>query len=86
MKKILIIGAGACGLALARVLSTKHSAEVVIIDSVGDLEKKTHKKSPFEQEPIPFLAQPRFEGYEPTIEEIQSHPFSKFMGKPKWRK
>jgi len=92
MKKILIVGAGACGLAISRVLSAQglsHSDVIIVTpENIHEHEEEIMKQSPFEQEPIPFVAQPRFdEGYVPTKKEIESyHPFSKFIGKPRWKK
>lgn len=91
MKKILIVGAGACGLAISRALSAQGlSREEVVIVTPDNIDE--HKDEiiaqnrQFEQQPIPFTAQPRLEEYIPTREEIQSHPFQKFIGKPRGKK
>jgi malic enzyme len=91
MKKILIVGAGACGLAVSRVLSAQglSNSDVVIVtsDNIKEHKEDIQKQSPFEKEPISIIAQPRFDDYIPTKQEIESyHPFSKFMGKPRWKK
>lgn len=92
MKKILIVGAGACGLAISRVLNaqglSKNDVIIVTPDNIHEHKEEIKKQSPFEQEPIPIVAQHRFdEGYIPTKREIESyHPFSKFIGKQRWKK
>ncbi len=90
MKKILIVGAGAYGLAVSRVLSGQglSMSDVIIAtpDNIKEHKEEIKSQSPFEQEPIQIIAQQRFDEYEPTKKEIESHPFSKFIGKPKWRK
>jgi len=91
MKKILIVGAGACGLAMSRVLSAQglSMSDVIIVtpDNIKEHKEEIQKQSPFEQEPIPIIAQPRFDEYEPTKKEVESyHPFSKFIGKRRGKK
>ncbi len=87
---IIIVGAGACGLAMSRLLSSKFPDEVIIVtaqDSLGEHKEEIVRQSQFEPEPIPFLAQPRFDEYVPTKKEIESyHPFAKFIGKPSGKK
>lgn len=82
MKKILIVGMGACGLATSRLLSAQNLGEVVIVESLEEMKDVTNKNQ-FEQEPITYALNdlPKFE-YIPTKREIESyHPFSKFIGK-----
>lgn len=90
MKNILIIGAGACGLSISRLLSaqTFSVSDVVIAtpDNISEHEKGIKKQSQFEQESIAIVAQPRFEEYIPTRQEIESHPFQKFIGKQRGKK
>lgn len=87
MKKILIVGMGACGFATSRLLSAQNLGEVVIVESLEEMKDVT-KKNQFEQEPITYILNDlsKFE-YIPTKREIESyHPFSKFMGKGKGKK
>lgn len=87
MRKILIVGMGACGLATSRLLSAQNLGEVVIVESLEEMKDVT-KKNQFEREPITYVLNdlPKFE-YIPTKREIESyHPFSKFIGKPRGRR
>jgi cation diffusion facilitator CzcD-associated flavoprotein CzcO len=87
MRKILIVGMGACGLATSRLLSAQNLGEVVIVESIEEMKDVT-KKNQFEREPITYVLNdlPKFE-YTPSKREIESyHPFSKFIGKPKGRR
>jgi malic enzyme len=90
MKNILIVGAGACGLAISKILSAQglSSDEVIIVTSenIHKHEEEIKKQNPLSQESILIHAQPRFDEYIPTRQEIESHPFSKFIGKPKGKK
>ena len=87
MRKILIVGMGACGLATSRLLSAQNLGEVVIVESLEEMKDVT-KKNQFEREPITYVLNdlPKFD-YIPSKREIESyHPFSKFIGKPKGKK
>jgi cation diffusion facilitator CzcD-associated flavoprotein CzcO len=87
MRKILIVGMGACGLATSRLLSAQNLGEVVIVESIEEMKDVT-KKNQFEREPITYVLNdlPSFE-YIPTKKEVENyHPFAKFIGKPRGRK
>jgi predicted dinucleotide-binding enzyme len=65
MKKILIVGAGACGLGIAKVL-TDHNVkldDVIIVtpENMEEHKEEIKRQSPFEPEPIMIHAQPRCE-------------------------
>jgi len=88
MKKILIVGAGACGLAISRVLSAqKLSAEDVIIvtpENVDQHKEEIMAQSQFAPEPIVIHAQPKFNDV--FIPRINEKPFWQTMKKSKRKK
>jgi hypothetical protein len=86
MKKILIVGMGACGLSMSRLLSTQRLGDVTIVapENINEHEE-TMQQRQLSMETILLTAPPKFETeYIPTKREIESyHPFSKFMGRKK---
>jgi ketopantoate reductase len=86
MKKILIVGMGACGLATVRALSAKGLGDVTILapENINEHEE-TMQQRQLSMETILLTAPPKFETeYIPTKREVESyHPFSKFMGRKK---
>ena len=65
MKKILIVGAGACGLGIAKVLTDQNvkldDVTIVTPENMEEHKEEIKRQSPFEPEPIMIHAQPRFE-------------------------
>lgn len=88
MKKILVIGAGACGLAISRVLSAqKVSADDVVIvtpENVDQNKEEIMAQSQFAPEPMMIHAQPRFE--EVFIPRVNEKPFWQTIKKSKKKK
>lgn len=86
MKKILVIGAGACGIATTRLLAQVAKDEIVVVSS----QSQEKKQSQFDREPTTYTITDRtipLGEYIPTKEEAQNyHPFAKFIGKPKGKK
>jgi len=83
MKKILIVGAGACGLAIARILSTQKSDDVIIVtpENIDEHKEEIKAQSPFEPEPIMIQAQPRYEDV--FIPKREEKPFWQTIKKGK---
>lgn len=90
MKKILIVGAGACGLSISRLLSAQGNLEDVIIVTGENINehKDIMQTRQLTTEPILYTAPPMIEDtYIPTKQEIeQYHPFAKFIGNGKRKK
>ena len=85
-KKILIVGIGACMTSISKVLASegidKNDVIIVTPENIDEHRDVIQEQNPFKSEPIMLTAPPRMDDeYMPTRAEIESHPFSKFMGK-----
>lgn len=89
MKKILVIGAGAFGLGIAKVLADKNIElnDVVIVtpENVEQHKDEIMAQSQFEPEPIMIQAQQKFED-DIFISKVNEKPFWQTMKKNKKKK
>ena len=88
MKKILIVGAGACGLGIARVLADQNVKleDVIIVtpDNIDQHKEEIMAQSQFAPEPIMIHAQPKFNDV--FIPRLNEKPFWQTMKKNKKKK
>jgi malic enzyme len=87
MKKILIVGAGACGLAINKVLSAQglSNEDVIIVtpENVDQHKEEIMAQSQFAPEPIMIHAQPKNDEF--FIPRVNEKPFWQTMKKSKWK-